>query len=184
MRTATPEDALAVARVQVRAWQAAYRGLLPQEHLDGLRAEERAARYSFGSGARGAPYTLLAVQDGRVCGFATAGASRDEDVRGLAELYALYVDPDCWSAGVGGALHERALQHMREGAYAQAILWVLSGNEQAARFYRRRGWRGDGARRWEEPYGVRSHVVRYRRALETQPGARGEQPAARRLHDR
>ena len=36
---ATPEDALEVAGVHVRAWQSAYRGLLPDEHLDGLRVD-------------------------------------------------------------------------------------------------------------------------------------------------
>ena len=54
---------------------------------------------------------------------------------------------------------------MRQRAYPEAIRWVLTGNEQAERFYRARGWARDGARRWEEPYGVRSHVIRYRRGL-------------------
>lgn len=173
IREPTPQDAIAVARVHVRAWQAAYRGLLPDEHLDALRAEERAARYGFGASGADAPRTLLAVEGAAIRGFATTGPSRDEDAQGLGELYALYVDPDCWSAGVGGALHERCLRHMREHGYGEAILWVLSGNEQAERFYRARGWRHDGACRWEEPYGVRSHVIRYRRAL-------GERSAAHR----
>lgn len=33
LRPAQPEDALAVARVHVRSWQAAYRGLLPDDHI-------------------------------------------------------------------------------------------------------------------------------------------------------
>ena len=47
IRPAEPEDALAVARVHVRTWQAAYRSLLPDHYLDQLRAEDRAARYQF-----------------------------------------------------------------------------------------------------------------------------------------
>jgi hypothetical protein len=44
LRPAVPGDSLAVARIHVRAWQTAYRGLLPDAYLDGLRAEDRAAR--------------------------------------------------------------------------------------------------------------------------------------------
>lgn len=169
IREATPEDAIEVAGVHVRAWQSAYRGLLPDDHLDGLRVEERAARYSFGSSDPRVPHTILALEHGVLCGFATSGPSRDQDTQGLAELYALYVDPGGWGRGVGGLLLERANQRMRELDYLEAILWVLTGNEQAERFYRARGWRRDGAWRWEEPYGVRSRVIRYRHAL-AEPG--------------
>ncbi len=165
IRVATAADALAVAGVHVRAWQSAYRGLLPDEHLDGLRVEERAAHCNFGSSDPSGPFTILAVEHGVICGFATTGFSRDEDAPGLAELYALYVDPARWSRGVGDQLHTHALERMREHGHRDALLWVLTGNEQAERFYRRRGWTRDGASRWEEPYGVRSRVIRYRRGL-------------------
>ncbi len=170
IRAARPEDAIEVARVHVRAWQSAYRGLLPDGHLDGLLAEERAAGYDFASPDPLAPHTIIAVEQGAVRGFATAGPSRDEDAPGLAELYALYVDPDRWGQRVGHLLHARSLGLMRQREHREAILWVLTGNERAERFYRARGWARDGAQRWEEPYGVRSHVIRYRRTL---VGARG-----------
>jgi hypothetical protein len=38
LRRAEPADAMEVARVHVRSWQVAYRGLLPDAYLDGLRA--------------------------------------------------------------------------------------------------------------------------------------------------
>ena len=44
VRRATPEDAAGVAGVHVRSWQVAYRGLLPDDYLDGLRPEDRMAR--------------------------------------------------------------------------------------------------------------------------------------------
>lgn len=165
IREAQPQDALEVARVHVRSWQDAYRGLLPADFLQALRPEDRAARYTFGSHDQQVPHTILALEDGAVLGFATTGPSRDADAQGLAELYALYVDPGGWGRGVGGALLERAVERMRSLGHGAAILWVLTGNEQAQVFYRTRGWERDGASRWEEPYGVRSRVIRYRRAL-------------------
>jgi len=41
IRDAETADALAVARVHVRSWQVAYRGLIADQFLDALRPEER-----------------------------------------------------------------------------------------------------------------------------------------------
>jgi len=59
LRPAEPADAMGVARVHVRSWQAAYRGLLPDAYLDGLRAEDRAQRYRFASEDVRDPATVL-----------------------------------------------------------------------------------------------------------------------------
>jgi GNAT superfamily N-acetyltransferase len=137
LRHATPSDALAVARVHVRAWQVGYRGLLPAAYLDGLRAEERAARYTFDR-ADG-PRTIVAVDDsGAIAGFATV---HDD------ELAALHVDPDRWRTGIGGALIARARAELVARGTTRARLWLLVGNERARRFYERDGWTTDGTRR-------------------------------------
>jgi GNAT superfamily N-acetyltransferase len=166
IREARPEDAIAVAELHIRAWQAAYRGLLPDDFLDRLDVEERASRYSFGSAEPGAPQTILATFGERIGGFATIGPSRDDDAPGMGEIYALYVEPRSWRGGVGRLLLEEARGRLRERGFEEAILWVLVGNEGAARFYLADGWRPDGAERVEDPYGVVSRVARYRRGLE------------------
>ena len=71
VRRATVADAPAMGRLHVRAWQAAYRGHMPDDYLDGLRAEERAAGWERALGRhrpRGA--ILVAERDGEVVGFA------------------------------------------------------------------------------------------------------------------
>lgn len=163
IREATPDDALAVAEVHVRAWQAAYRGLIADEFLDRLRAEDRAATYAFGDPA--GPRTVVAEAGGTIRGFATVGPCRDEDAAGAGELYALYVDPSRWRGGTGRLLLAAATSLLREAGHEEAVLWVLRGNEGAERFYAAAGWRRDGAERWERPYGVVSRVLRMRRRL-------------------
>jgi hypothetical protein len=59
LRAATPRDALGVARVHVRSWQLAYRGLLPDDYLDQLTPANRARGYSFGARGAGHPATIL-----------------------------------------------------------------------------------------------------------------------------
>jgi GNAT superfamily N-acetyltransferase len=163
LRPATPEDAIAVARVHVRSWQVAYRGLMPDDYLDALAPEDRAARYTFGERAPDRPATIVALDGQTICGFAMVGPSRDE--RSTGELYALYVDPDRWGTGVGRALINAAREELVNRGFQAASLWVLAGNERAERFYRLDGWAPDGSKRADQVWGVSVDEVRYCRSL-------------------
>jgi GNAT superfamily N-acetyltransferase len=170
LREARRGDELAVADVHIRAWQEAYRGLMADEFLDALEVEDRAARYTFESLDPDGPTTLLAVQEGEDCGeiilgFVTFSRSRDPDAPDHGEVAALYVDPERYEGGVGRMLMAEARRRLWEAGFTDALLWVLDGNDRAARFYEGEGWTADGAKRVEEPYGVVSEVSRFRRPL-------------------
>lgn len=79
LRDAAPGDEPAVARVHVRSWQVAYRGIVPTRYLEAMRPEDRASRYMFGRSAESDPQAILALEEERVVGFATVGPSRKED---------------------------------------------------------------------------------------------------------
>jgi ribosomal protein S18 acetylase RimI-like enzyme len=165
-RPATSDDALAVARVHVRAWQDGYRGLVADEYLDALRPEDRADRYTLGSSDPSEPYTIVAVRNDMVCGFATTGPCRDEDAdANTGQLLALHVDPSAWGLGVGRRLIEEARARLHSLGFTEAVLWVLVGNERAQRFYRIDGWRPENIERTIELWGTSIDDVRYRRAL-------------------
>ena len=151
--------------MHVRAWQVGYRGILPDAYLDGLRAEDRAARYTFGDVDPRRPATIVAVEEGSICGFATTGPARDVDAAGAGELLALYVDPAWWRRGVGRRLTAAARLKLHQQSFGEAILWVLEGNARAARFYAADGWVPDGTRRIEAVWDVSAAERRYRRAL-------------------
>jgi ribosomal protein S18 acetylase RimI-like enzyme len=165
IRPAEPADAFAVARVHVRAWQVGYRKLLSDEYLDGLRPEDRAQRYTFGSTDPQKPMTIVAVEHGTVCGFATTAPTADADVFGYGELAALHVDPDSWGRGIGIALVIEARARLLDAGFSNAVLWVMVGNGRAQRLYTRDGWAPDGSRRTEEVWGAKLDAVRYRRTL-------------------
>lgn len=166
LRQARPGDEEAVARVHVRTWQEGYRGLLPDDYLQTLDPADRAARYTFGqANDDGHLYTEVAVDGEAICGFATTGGCRDTDQPAVGELYAIYVDPDWWSRGVGRALIEAARHRLSDQGYRRAVLWVLVGNTRAERFYRIDGWGPDGERRREELHGIEVDEVRYGRSL-------------------
>lgn len=166
LRPAQPEDALAVARVHVRSWQAAYRNILPDDYLDQLRPEDRAAKYDFASLDPVKPHTIVAVEDGSIYGFATTMPVSDSDMPGHGELCALYVDPKQWGKGLGVALVAAARAQMFERGFRNAILWVLTGNVRAERFYQNDGWASDGHHRNATVWGITVDEVRYLRELE------------------
>jgi GNAT superfamily N-acetyltransferase len=170
LRDARRGDELAVAELHVRSWQEAYRELMPAEFLAALDPRERAERYEF-KGGEEAPRTVVAVMLGgegaeAIAGFGTFGPSRDADAAGLGEIYALYVDPESYGGGIGRLLMAEARRRLREAGMTEAILWVLRGNKRAQRFYEREGWQPDGASRLEQPYGIASNVIRFRRPLD------------------
>lgn len=166
LRPATPDDAMAVARVHVRAWQAGYRGLMPDDYLAGLRAEERAQRYDFTGSDPARPRTLVAVEADTVLGFVTFSPARDEDAAGQGEICALYVEPDCWGRGIGRMLAAAARSALHGQGFSKAVLWVVAGNARAQRFYRSDGWTLDGLRRAKPVWSVAVETVRYSRLLD------------------
>lgn len=154
-----------MARVHVRSWQVAYRGLLSGRYLDALKPEDRARRYTFSSGDPRTPFTLVALMDDTICGFATTLPTRDADSEGKGELAGLYVDPDWWDCGVGRVLIAAARERLAAQGFATALLWVLDSNVRAQRFYGKDGWRPDGMRRVEKVWDVKVQEVRYSRPL-------------------
>lgn len=166
LRPAEPEDAMAVARVHVRSWQAAYRTLLPDEYLDRLRPEDRAEKYDFANDDPLKPHTIVAAEDGLIYGFVTTAPSRDRDLPDYGEIYALYVDPGQWRRGIGVALVSAARAHLLELGFRNALLWVLAGNARAEAFYRTDKWIPDGMRRTDSVWDLIVDEVRYRRVLE------------------
>lgn len=163
VRAARPEDAAAIAFVHVRSWQVAYRGLMPDHYLDGLRPEDRADRYNFAAQEGPHPRAVVAEDDGVLTGFCMKGPAR-HDPR-VGELYAIYVDPDRWSQGTGRCLMAESRRSLYEQGFTEAVLWVLEGNERAQQFYRADGWAADGAQKTDEIWGVTVHEVRFGRPL-------------------
>jgi GNAT superfamily N-acetyltransferase len=165
IRAAKPEDAMGVACVHVRSWQAAYRTLLPDAYLDQLRPEDRAKRYEFDSADPRKPHTIVAAEGETICAFATTAPSHDSDLPNHGELCALHVDPGWWGKGIGVALVSAARARLLELGFRSALLWVLAGNFRAERFYRNDGWSPDGVQRTDSVWGVTVNELRYRREL-------------------
>jgi ribosomal protein S18 acetylase RimI-like enzyme len=167
VRLAGAADADAIGRVQVESWSAAYTGLMPDEAVAGFDVESRQRQWRewLGDTSRPGSATFVVEDGGEVVGFASVGASSDEEAEAEAQLYSIYLHPSCWDRGIGRALLQRAEESMRSSGYRRGVLWVLEGNERAERFYRAAGWEQDGGRKVEEFQGATVTEVRYRKRL-------------------
>lgn len=169
IRQPAPEDASALGAVHVRAWQRAYRGgLMPDDYLDGLSADERATLWAEGlqHPPRARSARLVAEDEaGNVVGFITVGPADGDPHSEDGEVYALNVDPDCWGRGCGQALLAAGVSALAEAGFTEAKLWVHPGNGRARDFYERAGWIVEGAEREQEMLGVQVPEVRYRLSI-------------------
>ena len=165
IRPGTVADAAAIAAVNVRAWKAAYRGLLPDAVLDRLKVDERGGtrRQWMGRDRPPEQQTWVTTARGKVIGYSDTGLARDKDAeQGWAEVWTLYLDPDHWDRGAGRELFAHATADLTARGYSPLILWTMDGNARARRFYEAAGWHWDGARKADDRGDHVIHEVRYR----------------------
>lgn len=157
VREATLADAEDVVRINVRAWQQAYAGIVPDDVLAALpaRVPERVSRvrerWSSPEPRRWRTVVAVAGDAGPV-GFATFGPYRvnghdDSELDPtVGEVVAIYVDPARHRSGAGRALMDAAVGALRDRDGVREVrLWVLTDNAPARAFYERYGFVADGA---------------------------------------
>lgn len=166
IRPATPDDAGPIAAVDVASWQAAYRGLMPDDYLDHLSVEQREddwQRRLLGRDAQRGRRTFVADDGGAILGFVRIGPDPDDPSAGF--VFLLYVLPERWGAGVGYARMVTADAALRDNGFTSAALGVLADNQRARRLYEHLGWHTDGSP-LSDTYGGRElAVLRYTRTL-------------------
>ena len=165
LRRATPADLNRLAAIHQTSARAAYMHIFPPA----AEFPRAAVRNEIALHLADATMcTSVALKNRKPVGFVVAGpASESVDAfsyHAVGQIHLLHVHPDSQGSGVGTLLLEDALAGMREDRRSQAILWVLVENHRARRFYERRGWRSDGARRTEQ-HAIPVEILRYRRAL-------------------
>jgi ribosomal protein S18 acetylase RimI-like enzyme len=148
VRKAVPDDAPAIAEIHVASWRAAYRGIVPDETLDGLSVERRTAYWRRLVEAPGDSRVFVATVGDDVVGFASTGPGRDDDLPlGARELYTIYLAPTSWRRGIGRRLLDLAVDDLRDRGHELVVLWVLRDNDRGRRFYEAAGWTADGSSR-------------------------------------
>lgn len=118
-------------------WRRAYRGIVPNAHLDGLSYDE-SERLWQDVIAAGAGCVFVAEDEGGVFGFAS-GIPRGRFSRDLreygGELKTVYVLPAHQGTGAGRKLVVAVARHFESRGVNSMLLWAFTENRSARRFY-------------------------------------------------
>jgi GNAT superfamily N-acetyltransferase len=136
IRRATVADAAVIAAVRIDSWRTTYRGIIPDDYLDGMKIEDSTAIWSrILSATSNAANVFVAEVDGEVLGFA-AGMTLAEAKLGFdAELSAIYLEPSVQRAGIGRKLVAHVAAALASAGANNMLVWVLADNRPARQFY-------------------------------------------------
>lgn len=134
IRTARGDDLSGAISVGHRTWLATYEPIAGPEYVamglakwwtrDAVTASIRAGR------------TIVAVLGDEVIGVATHGVQNEQVV-----LWKLYVLPGHHGEGIGSALLREVERRAVAAGHHTLVLSHITGNEQAARFYAKNGFK-------------------------------------------
>jgi len=146
VRPALPEDAVAIAGTQLRAWRTDHAEVLGADVLDLIDATAVRERWSAAIEHAPSPdHRVLVACDGpRVVGVAASVPT--DDGAGI-EVTALEVDPEHQRAGHGSRLLTACVDLGREHGATEVATWVLDGDEARESFLGGAGLGPDGAQR-------------------------------------
>jgi GNAT superfamily N-acetyltransferase len=160
VRTARPDEAGEIARIQLATWRTAYRRLLPRHVLDELDEDFLAQRWRAAIEAPPSPRhrVLVAVEQAEsayLVGFAATGPADEdalapgEDALGpqVAAVTELLVEPRWGRRGHGSRLLAASVDLWREDGYRTAVAWAYDDDAATLKFLTSAGWAPDGARR-------------------------------------
>jgi len=146
IRRATPADVDGIARVHVQAWRESYSELMPQAAIDARSLETRIGQWRGTLAPDNPTFVYVAEQDGRICGFGSAGRIRWTGLSTDSEVSALYLLDAAKRRGIGRGLFTRLLAELAARDFKSTGLWVLTENMPARRFYEAMGGRTGGTR--------------------------------------
>jgi GNAT superfamily N-acetyltransferase len=150
-RLAWPDDASAMARVQVAAWRTNFADLIPAEELEALDPEQLAERWAMtiSTPKEARMRVLVALERADVRGFALVHPSYDPDSDQVAdgEIGEFIIDPEHQREGHGSRLLQAAIDTLTADKFTRAVWWVGSTDDVLRRFVSESGWEPDGAHR-------------------------------------
>jgi GNAT superfamily N-acetyltransferase len=178
VRPARPDDAAAIAAVQLVTWQTAYRSLLPAAVLDDWDAP--AATDAWRTAVLRPPtpgHGVLVALDGEVvAGFAAFGPA--ELAAGEAplpegatsELTALLVEPRWGRRGHGSRLLAAVVDLGLAAGVVRLQMWLPEDDAVSARFLDGAGWAPDGWVRALDTGGAPMRQLRWQTLLDDDRG--------------
>jgi ribosomal protein S18 acetylase RimI-like enzyme len=167
VRPAVLKEAQAIADLHVSATASAYRGLVPDEHLNLMPAPKRLGMWRDAI-EYGDPQVQVALDGGKIVGFVGFDRSRDKGTKNtVGEIWSIYVAESHWDKGVGLALWDAAREALVEEGCTTVTVWIPLRNERALRFFDLAGFKRELNTAKTVPMGdIKIEEIRLKRALD------------------
>ena len=138
VRAAEPDDLEQILAIAERGWNTAYGEFLSQETIDAAMTEwydpDDVREYIQRSDSA----YFVAEADSDIVGYLNGGPTEtNEDT---ASLWAIYVDPAQWRAGIGTALLTEFEAFCWRNSYIRIRIRVLAENKVGRSFYEKHGY--------------------------------------------
>lgn len=174
IRSASFDDALAIADVHVETWRNGYPGLIPDAVLVRLSRRAQSDAWSRVLKRPQGPHQVLVAEsdDGELWGFGSCGPSRESLLPHAGEIYTLYIRPEHQEQGLGRDLLLALHDNLSNRGFRGALAWVLAGNP-ARFFYQAMGAKPIAEkieRIWNTDLSQTAYAWRELRALERRQG--------------
>ena len=166
VRLAWPSEAAGIAAVQRRGWTTQLPPGLADTMLGSVSVEEMTEAWhrAITRPPQATYRVLVAVEAGRVVGFASTMPSPDEDGEPGedGQIEEFVVDPPAQRRGHGSRLLHACADTLRSDGFLRARWWVGAEDEPLQAFLVAAGWAPDGAEReiGTDDESIRLHQVR------------------------
>ena len=151
VRLAWPNEAAGIAAVQRRGWSAQLPAGLAEAMLESVSAEEMTEAWhrAITRPPQASCRVLVAVEAGRVVGFASTMPSPDEDGEPGedGQIEEFVIDPPAQRRGHGSRLLHACADTLRSDGFTRARWWIADDDEPLQAFLVAAGWAPDGAHR-------------------------------------
>jgi GNAT superfamily N-acetyltransferase len=136
-RPASPSEAERIAHIHDYCWRATYQGMMPASVIARSTLARREAMWRGMLGSHAARYCAFVVEDeGQgIVGCAWGGPEESGDPVYRGELLGIYLLPAHQCRGLGRGLLQAVAQCLLHRGYASLLLWALTENDRARRFY-------------------------------------------------
>ena len=141
IRKAKIEDSNNIAKLIIRGWQTAYKGLINQEFLDSMKEDEMSKGWKKSIFSQNESNNIYVYEkENKILGVIRFGKVADQnDINHNAEIHVLYVEPKLKRNGIGSKLFDYAKNYFIEHNMKKLIIWCLKGNEPSIEFYKKMG---------------------------------------------
>jgi len=168
-RLAWPDDAAAIARIQLATWAETYVDVDEVDQVDPAQLAERWATL-ISRPPEAKVRVLVALERATVRGYALVHPSHDpdSDQKADGEIGELAIAPDHRREGHGSRLLQAVADTLSSDGFSRVVWWVEGRDDARRAFATSAGWAADGAHReLEAESGARLSQVRLHTGLDS-----------------